>query len=296
MLRFSVIICTYNRSKLLVETIESILNIAKVRNDFELLIIDNNSKDNTKLEVERFLKDPRIIYKCEYNQGLSHARNRGMEEAKGEILVYLDDDIELVDNYFEICDMTFSDNSISISGGKVLPYKVDIPKWLPKKYYYLVSVFDLGDERINVEKLMGANYAIRTTVAKSIGLYNVNLGRKGNQLLGGEEIDYLQRALSQNYKIVYEPFLIVYHKINDKLSYDYINNYSFEVAKSEYFMDRGSSLFKVTLKVIKSIFFLLLSKVIMLKIFEEKKYTWFLININYSKGYLFFLKQRFGLI
>lgn len=286
MLRFSVIICTYNRSKLLIETIESILNVAKVRNDFELLIIDNNSKDNTKQAVQRFLSDPRVIYKCEYNQGLSHARNRGMEEARGEILVYLDDDIELVDNYFEICDAIFSDISISISGGKVLPYRVDIPKWLPKKYYYLVSVFDLGDDFKIVDTLMGANYAMTKKLAAEVGLYNPELGRKGDNLMGGEENDYLERAKVFGYKITYNPELVVFHKINNKLNKKYVFDYSYQNGKSERIIDESISKLRVIEKTIKSYFAILIHYLLGRLIKNERKRVNLRIINQYAKGYL----------
>ena len=121
MIKYSIIICSYNRFELLTETIDSVLSVLKNRVDSEILIIDNNSTDLTPTIEGKYCSNNTVKYFLETQQGLSHARNRGMNEALGEILVYLDDDVELVDNYFDVADSILLDKSISIFGGKVLP-------------------------------------------------------------------------------------------------------------------------------------------------------------------------------
>ncbi|MFC0181201.1 glycosyltransferase family 2 protein [Pseudarcicella hirudinis] len=181
--RVSVIIATYNRAPLLKETINSLLTY--FRQDFidsksEIIIIDNNSNDGTLNAVQEYLKESDIVkYYLETNQGLSHARNRGIKESSGDILVFLDDDIDIDKSYFELCDEAFASADVNIIGGKVLPYNVAVPEWLPKEYYYLASIFDLGEQRMEVNTLMGANYAMRKSVADKVGWYDPNLGRKG---------------------------------------------------------------------------------------------------------------------
>ncbi len=64
---------------------------------------------------------------------------------------------------------------------------------------------------------MGGNFAIRKEIALKVGLYNVELGRNGKILLGGEEIDYQNRASAKGYKIYYHPKQNILHKINEKL-------------------------------------------------------------------------------
>lgn len=252
MIKYSIIICSYNRFKYLIETIDSVLDVLKSRIDFEILIIDNNSPDQTSSVKKKYLTNNKVRYFLETKQGLSHARNRGLKEAKGDILVYLDDDIDLVDDYFQICDQIFLDESISISGGKVLPYKVDIPYWLPKKYYFLVSVYDLGNIPKNVKYLMGGNFAIRKTVANKIGLYNTALGRNGKKLAGGEEIDYQNRAHKLGYKMFYHPKQNILHKINEKLNESYVLSFSSELGKSERIIDQTISKSRVSKKVFKA--------------------------------------------
>ncbi|MNX82531.1 GalNAc(5)-diNAcBac-PP-undecaprenol beta-1,3-glucosyltransferase [compost metagenome] len=286
MIKYSIIVCSYNRYPFLCETISSILDVLKERNDFELLVIDNNSLDETSSLKEKYSKNSNVRYFLETQQGLSYARNRGIKESLGNILIYLDDDIEIVDDYFTICDQIFLNESISISGGKVIPYKVNIPKWLPQKYYFLVSVYDLGNESKYVKYLMGGNFAIRKNVALKIGFYNVALGRNKKKLAGGEEIDYQNRAFKMGYKMYYNPRQNILHKINDKLNKTYILSYAREVGTSERLIDQSTSIARVAKKIFKS--YLAITGSALLKFFlkDERRITYLRIISEYGKGYI----------
>lgn len=285
-IKYSIIICTYNRFQLLIKTIDSVLNVLKNRTDFEILIIDNNSSDDTAFIKEIYSKFHNVKYFIEHRQGLSHARNRGIKEAEGDIFVYLDDDIELVKDYFNVCDKIFSDESIYISGGKVIPYKVDIPKWLPEKYYFLVSVYDLGDNPKFVKYLMGGNFAIRKEIALQVGLYNVKLGRNDKILAGGEEIDYQNRATAKGYKMYYHPNQNILHKINEKLNENYVLNYSKELGKSEKIIDESISNLIVIKKTIKSYLAILIYNLLFSYVKNDKKRNYLRIINQYAKGYI----------
>jgi glycosyltransferase involved in cell wall biosynthesis len=286
MIKYSIIICSYNRFELLVETIDSVLNVIQNRKDSEILIIDNKSTDLTPSLEEKYSSIKTVNYFLETKQGLSHARNRGMKEANGEILVYLDDDIELVDNYFEICDNIFTDKSISISGGKVLPYRTAIPEWLPEKYYYLISIYDLGNSPKFVKYLMGGNFTIRRSDAFRIGQYNTLLGRNGNKLAGGEETDYQNRASTMGYKMYYHPKQNILHKINDKLNENYVLTYSKELGKSERIIDESNSQLRVINKIFKSHIAIFIHILLSNLIKEEKKNNYLRIINQYAKGYI----------
>lgn len=271
---------------MLAETVDSILSVLKGRSDYEILIIDNNSTDATPGLLEKYSSIEKVKYFLETKQGLSHARNRGLQEALGEILVYLDDDIELVDNYFEICDKIFSDSKVSISGGKVLPFKVAIPNWLPIKYYFLVSIYDQGDIPKLVKYVMGGNFTIRRSVALRIGYYNTSLGRNGKILAGGEEIDYQNRAEALGYKIYYHPNQNILHKIDDKLNKNYLLTYSKELGKSERIIDESISKGRVIKKLIKSYAAMLIYYLLSDLIKEEKKGSYLQIINEYGIGYV----------
>tara|TARA_R100000935_G_scaffold58815_1_gene98192 strand:- start:4434 stop:5294 length:861 start_codon:yes stop_codon:yes gene_type:complete len=96
----SIIIPTYNRAHSIFNSIESVLN--QTDPNWQLLIIDDGSKDNTHEIVDKYLKDERIQYHYDVNKGVSAARNRGARLSKGTYLIFLDSDdmleTELIEN------------------------------------------------------------------------------------------------------------------------------------------------------------------------------------------------------
>ena len=91
----SVILCTYNRDKYIYNVLRSVAENDYPREQYEIVLVNNNSTDNTEAECRRFqadFPDIRFLYCVETNQGLSHARNRGIRESHGDLLAYVDDD------------------------------------------------------------------------------------------------------------------------------------------------------------------------------------------------------------
>ena len=82
----SVVVCTYNREKMLPECLDSLANQRANKNLYEVIVVDNNSKDNTSKVANEFVtkySNFKILF--EQNQGLSHARNLGLKEAKDRV-------------------------------------------------------------------------------------------------------------------------------------------------------------------------------------------------------------------
>lgn len=285
MLSFSLIICTYNRASYLRETIESVLHHFKNKNNYELLIINNNSTDHTVKVVEEFIDNPVVKYFLETNQGLSHARNRGMKEARNDVFVFLDDDIDIEKNYLDLCEELYRDPAINIVGGKVLPYNKAVPDWLPLNFFFIASIFDLGNEKQFVEKLMGANYTMRREVAEKTGLYNPELGRKGNSLMAGEEVDYLRRAQNLGYRVLYHPHLIVYHKIENKLNKKYVYENMYKNGKTEAFLDANNKV-RFFLRAVKSLLRIIIYYLFGFYAPSHKQRVYFKMNQLQGLGYL----------
>ncbi len=97
----SVIIPTYNCARFLPEAIESVFG--QTFNDFEILIVDDGSKDNTRCVVEKYIRENKgqITYFYQNNQGASSARNKGILEAKSEYIAFLDADDVFCNEYLE---------------------------------------------------------------------------------------------------------------------------------------------------------------------------------------------------
>lgn len=110
---FSIIIPTYNRGYIVDETIKSIQN--QTFKDWELIVVDDNSTDNTPSVLAKFKKDKRIKFvKNKKNLGPSGSRNIGLEEAKGELIVYVDSDDPVLDIFLEKIKESYDRNPNAI--------------------------------------------------------------------------------------------------------------------------------------------------------------------------------------
>lgn len=110
MVKASIVIPTYNRADFIQQTIQSVLD--QTYKDFEIIIIDDGSKDNTKQIVEDCIKKTpdKISYFFQENKGVSAARNFGIDKSKGEFIVFLDSDDVLLPNCFELQRKAFDEN------------------------------------------------------------------------------------------------------------------------------------------------------------------------------------------
>jgi glycosyltransferase involved in cell wall biosynthesis len=108
---FSIIVPTYNRAHVVGNAIESVL--AQTLSDWEMVIVDDGSNDNTAELVKRF-NNPRITYLYQDNKGPSNARNKGMLAAAGHWIAYLDSDNELLKNYLEAMHDAFAERSDAV--------------------------------------------------------------------------------------------------------------------------------------------------------------------------------------
>ena len=220
MMELSVIICTFNRSASLKRTLESI-TASFIPNDlrWELLIVDNNSKDNTKEIVESFQKSCpfRILYIKEEKQGLSHARNRGVRESKGRLIAFTDDDTVVDKKWVATIIKTFAEHNALCIGGKIIPvWEKPPPRWLSEELHDRLALLDYGDVPFLLIKplIWGANLAVRSEAFKKYGLFSTDRGRLPNKLYSGEETYFLSKLLDGGETILYMPDAIVKHCIS----------------------------------------------------------------------------------
>ena len=240
----SVIICTYNRDKYIYNVLKSLALGTLEHSAYEIVLVDNNCTDGTHHEVEHFCNvfpQVSLRYFVETNQGLSHARNRGIKESKGDILVYVDDDATVNPEYLKTyADWFASHPETDAAGGPIIPHYEtgSEPKWMT--YFIkrlLTGYLYFGDK---AKPFPGDNYpgggnaAYRSRVFEKVGLYNVELGRNGDNLGGGEEKDIFDKMKREGMQFVYLPDAILYHSIPGyKLEADYFNRLTMGIGQSE---------------------------------------------------------------
>lgn len=238
----SVIICTYNRARYLYPLLESLA--AGCETDYEIVLVDNNSSDATRAEVDRFDADHpelQLHYCFEPQQGLSYARNRGIRESKGDILVYVDDDALVNPDYLQTYARFFAENPEALAaGGPILPRYdgCEEPSWMSHYTRQLVTgKLWLGDREREFPRGAfpgGGNAAYRRAVFEQVGLFNVELGRKGSSLIGAEEKDLFDKMTSRGIRFYYLPTAILYHLIPPrKLTQDYFDRLTYGIGVSE---------------------------------------------------------------
>jgi len=235
-MKISVLVCTYNRAERLRRMLKS-LREAIVPDDSlcEVILVDNNSDDDTRFVFEEFEKhyESKIRYVFEEKRGISHARNRGIKEARGEIIAFTDDDV-IVDKYWiQNIEKAFKEHGdVACVGGKILPiWEVSKPKWLKPNLYNYLGLLDYGNSVTYMDSpnIWGANFAVKSEMFKKYGLFDSNLGRIPRKLYSGEETEFLQRLQNAKEIILYHPLSIIYHCISaDKISKRYFRKWRFD--------------------------------------------------------------------
>lgn len=239
----SVILCTYNRDKYIYNVLRSIADNDYPHNLYEIVLVNNNSTDNTQAECQRFQADyPDITFRylVEPSQGLSYARNCGITNALGDLLVYVDDDATVNPQYLRTYADFFQRNPDAVAaGGPILPvYETQEPSWMSHYTRQLITGrLYLGSRQRQFPRGAfpgGGNACYRKTVFDAVGLFNVQLGRKGNSLIGAEEKDLFDKMTTRGMHFYYLPNAILYHIIPPhKLTPDYFQRLTYGIGVSE---------------------------------------------------------------
>jgi len=237
----SIIICTYNRSESLKDTLKSI-NDLNIDNTFqaELLVVDNNSSDKTKETVLEFSQISKIPahYLFESRQGLSHARNLGVKQAKGKIILFTDDDVLPEKNWLIEMKKSMDEYNCIACGGYISPiWESDRPEWLTERFYgYLAVKTDTsGPKKIQKkdELPFGANMGFRREAFDKYGIFDTNRGRKGADLASGEDGEFFQRMIDADECVYYFPNSRVQHKVESfRLKKTYLRRWRYQSSKN----------------------------------------------------------------
>lgn len=222
----SLVICTYNRANILKATLPSVYSLIIPDGvDFELIIIDNNSTDDTSNFVNSVIASNEETFKSRYvfepEQGLSFARNSGYLNAKGDYIVYTDDECILPKEWLVKAIENIKERQPAFLGGpyfgKYLPGSSS--NWYKEKFgdSYILQ-YGLPNGPLLNRYLSGGNLFIRRDVFEKIGLFDVYLGMNGETISYGEEVDFQKRFIEKypDEIIWYDETVFVWHCIRDE--------------------------------------------------------------------------------
>ena len=248
-IKVSIIICTYNRSKLLKETLQSVQNQDFQSDQYEIIVVDNNSTDDTKDVVAEMAKASPVStgYVFEYMQGLSNARNAGINNSEGEIIVFTDDDVEAERSWLRELFAAFETPGVAAAGGPIRPiWPFEKPEWITENWqgYFTVNEFpearEAGEFR-NPNYPWGANMAFRRSILKKTDLFSPALGRIGACLLSNEELRLFRAIEEMGHRIVLAPDAVIHHKIPpERVRKLWLYHRTYWQGRSEAILDRQS--------------------------------------------------------
>ena len=215
----SLIIPTHNRAALLRQTLVDIDRLQIPTGVVcEVIVVANACSDDTDEGVARHATNAQLPTVCVSvsSPGLNAARNIGLDCARGDYLLYLDDDVRVEPSLITAMMQAFQGDAADLVGGRVslLWEAVERPKWLADDLLWVLSNAESGtstQRSIDGQSIIGACFGFHRRVSDSIGRFRVGLDRVGDRLLGGGETDFIQRALRYGFRAYHVPEMHVHH-------------------------------------------------------------------------------------
>jgi glycosyltransferase involved in cell wall biosynthesis len=206
-MKVTVAICTWNRAKLLDQTLAQMHKLRIPEGvEWELLVVNNNCTDDTDAAVQRHAPSLPIRLLHEPRSGKSYAANLALEQARGDLLIWTDDDV-LVDPDWLAAYLRAAQShprAVFFAGALKPWFEKEPPRWLRRHLPALGGVYVLADYGNSILPwtsdygIFGANMAFRTSVARLFPL-NPRLGRIRGELIGGDDTELIERVVQAGY-------------------------------------------------------------------------------------------------
>ena len=210
----SVVVCAFTdrRRTELLEALRSLRR--QIVAPHEVIVVIDHNPD--LLEWIRGVSEV-IAIENRFEQGLSGARNSGVQAAGGSVIAFLDDDAIAEPTWIESLTTDYSDPQVLGAGGSILPVWERRPGWFPEEFAWVVGCTYRGlpTKRSAVRNLIGCNMSFRREVFDELGGFTTKLGRVGSKPLGGEETELCIRIgkHAPSRTILYDPETSVHHRV-----------------------------------------------------------------------------------
>jgi glucosyl-dolichyl phosphate glucuronosyltransferase len=243
----TIIICTYNRASLLKQTLDSVgkLTIPPLI-ECEVVVVDNNSVDETREIVEK--SHLNAVYAIEKKQGKTYALNNALQIAKGDILLFTDDDAFPHPDWAKaFIEAANEHKDAGWFGGRSLPlWQTERPNWLRDEslpvlggYFCLYNLGSRGRFYKKDDLLpIGTSMAVRRSTFDRIGKFREDLGPREHKRGVGDDTELIMRAISQGVKGYYVPEAVVEHFTSwQRLQYLSFFRYGIKKGADQYVME-----------------------------------------------------------
>ena len=224
--KYSIIIPTHNRAEILQRCLHCICELENPDEDWEVLVLNNNSTDNTEEIINSYRKRlPNLRYFQATDPGLHVGRNLGCDKAKGKILCYIDDDSFVSEGWLKGIEMAFREPEVVLVGGPCLPqYEIEPPAWLNNMWNITeegrtlgsLSLIDVGNEQrwISPYYVYGCNLNIRRDILEELGGFHPDAMPKELLRYRGDGETFVSRSIIESgYKAVYSPGAKIHHLV-----------------------------------------------------------------------------------
>lgn len=282
----SYIITTFNRGEKVLKTIRSILNQVSPADAVEIIVVDGGSKDNTRELVNDVSETNSMVrLLTDFSPGVMPSRHTGAKEAKGDVLVYIEDDVQVSDTHVQTIKEIFSNQANQMATGPCEPdyLSKDFPEWYEKMWSTdpaipesringWFSLINLGDKTLDVDPgyAWALNFAIRKNLLFELGGFHPDLSPpKWKAFQGDGESGLSWKASEKNISAVYHPGLRILHEIQpDRFDVKYVQKRLFFQGISDSFTSlRKREVASSLLKCYLQLFF------ITLRIFKRKTFS-----------------------
>ncbi len=243
----TVALCTHNHIDQLRRTLADLRALQTPERPWEFLVIDNRCSDGTSelLAGHEWPAGWPVRIVREERLGLSNARNRAIDEARGEYLIFIDDDETPVADWLCAYERLIVEQRPDAFGGPIrVGFDGPRPAWLRDELLGFLGEISRGETVFRMtdpsESFFGGNFGFRRSVCGRVGRFDPMLGRKGSDNTGGEEVDFYRRLLAEGFSVWWTPDATILHRVgSDKLRRSYFYDLHYRMGHAQAIRERG---------------------------------------------------------
>jgi glycosyltransferase involved in cell wall biosynthesis len=209
---FSIVVCTCNRAEKLANLLDSLARMRVPDGvQWEVVVVDNNSTDGTARLLREFAAEGAIPlrHSFESQQGLAVAHNHALDAARGDVIIFTDDDCRVAEDWLAVIAHEFdSDPELCMLGGRVELFNPADRAITVRRGRERIDL--TGDNRA-LDVLIGCNLAFRRALTETLGRFDTRFGVGGSTVPSCDDVDFTYRIIRAGARAVYSPEMVVLH-------------------------------------------------------------------------------------